>query len=371
MGPTTRHRRDCWLLTLALLGAAPPGLGAQPTAQLEEGYVPVGQLKYAWLPNLAKLTDGRILCAYTQGSAQRLDSIWTLSTPDAGKSWSQPVKVIDAPANAYIADPNILVVDKHATVFATVVPDTKPLYARSETWASTTQDGGKTWSKPWQVPMHRKYTSGKVHVPVKLADGTILMGYSWETTAEAGKPAGSESRSVNKAGVLLSRDGGKTWKAGGDVAVDQPQGADEPALVALRNGDIFMIVRTGGPRPYEVRSRDRGRTWTEPRPSRFDGHDTPSALLRLQDGAILRVWDNSPRTRHPLVASISTDECQTWSRPRTIAEPEPGKAPSVRTTCYPSIAQANEGTILIVWWETGTFGSRIGYARFNRAWLSP
>jgi lysophospholipase L1-like esterase len=83
------------------------------------------------------------------------------------------------------------------------------------------------------------------------------------------------------------------------------------------------------------------------------------------------VWDNSPTNRFPLVASLSTDECETWSPPRTITEPEVDEKGelSYRTACYPSIAQADDGTAVVVWWETSAAGSNVGLARFNRAWV--
>ena len=59
------------------------------------------------------------------------------------------------------------------------------------------------------------------------------------------------------------------------------------------------------------------------------------------------------------------------SVPRTVTAPvrDAKGNPSYRTACYPSLAEADGGTVLAVWWETGPFGSRIGYARFNRACL--
>jgi sialidase-1 len=302
-----------------------------------------------------------------------LDSIWITSTADGGRQWSQPVRVMTSGANGYIADPNILVTAGRIRVFATFVPDTQPPLSRSETWAADSFDSGKSWNPSRIVPIHRKYVSGKVHVPIRLADGTILMGYSWEIGAESGRGPGSEGAMVCKCGVLRSEDGGDHWQPGGDVFADQPMGADEPALVALRDGRVYMIARTGGPRPFDATSKDGGRSWTEPKPSRFDGHNSPTALLRLEDGAILRVWDHSATRRYPLAASITTDECRTWSPPKTITEPGPdGRGgQSYQTACYPSIAQAADGTILVVWWETGSFGSRIGCARISRPWLDP
>lgn len=363
------------MLTTVLLAAVSGNVAAAqavaPARAFEKGHLAVGGQTKAWLPNLAVLDDGAILCAYVSARARPLDCIQAVRTDDAGKSWSQPVNVMPAPANGYIADPNVLVVGKRATVFATFVPDTQPPLSRSETWASSSEDGGRTWAAHVRLPPAHKYTSGKVHVPLTLSDGTIVMGYSWDVPAEQGRPTGAEQRMIARAGVLRSKDGGATWTPGGDVAVNEPMGADEPALVVLGNGDLFAVVRTGGPRPYEVRSSDGGQTWSEPKPSRFAGHNSPAALLRLRDGAILRVWDHSDRNRFPLVAAWSADECKTWSAPQTITEPavDPLGKRSFQTAAYPSIAQARDGTILVAWWETGAFGSRIGYARFSPDWL--
>jgi predicted neuraminidase len=340
---------------------------------LERGHLAVGGQTRAWLPNLAKLDDGTILCAYVQGTAPRLDSIWITATRDTGRRWADPVRVMQSRRDGYIADPNVLVTGGRIRLYATFVPDTQPPYSRSETWMSESTDGGKRWSDPKIVPIPRKYVSGKVHVPIRLRDGAILMGYSWETGAEQGKASGTEGNMVTKCGVLRSTDGGEHWRADGDVSVSEPMGADEPALVELTDGGVFMIARTGGRQPYEAISRDGGLSWTDLKPSRFVGHNSPSALLRLADGAILRVWDHSTTNRYPLVASVSTDECRTWSSPKTITEPtrnEQGGL-SYQTACYPSIAQADDGSILVVWWETGPFGSRIGFARFPPSWPRP
>lgn len=353
--------------TLSCAAAVFSAEGQKP----QTGHVPVGDMRKAWLPNLAKLADGSILCAYAYGTEPRLEAIQVVRTTDTGRTWSKPVTVMQAAVPGLIADPNILVVGERITVFGTHLPDAHPPFAYGEYWASTSIDLGRTWSKHTRVPRFHTYMTGKVHVPIALRDGTILMGYSWDTNADRGTPSHNEPAMVDKAGVLRSSDGGRTWSPSADITVDRPMGADEPAIVELKDGSVFMIVRTGGPRPFEVISRDRGKNWAKPRESGFDGHNSPSALLRLKDGAILRVWDLSTKNRYPLVAAISTDECQTWSQPKVLTKPVIDKdgQPSYRTACYPSAAQADDGTILIVWWETGNFGSRLGYARFPRSWL--
>ena len=374
-------------LSVVVLAASATAVAAGPADPIfEKGYVPVGELKYSYLPNLARLRDGTILCAYAHGQLPRLGSIRVTATQDGGRSWSKAVLAIPAGPQALIADPNMLVVGERASesvkLYGTWLPSMLPPFGNARFWESTSTDGGRTWSKHKALPSTHRYMTGKVHVPITLRDGTIVMGYAWDVPAERGKPAQTEPEMLCKPGVLRSTDGGQTWKAGADVSIDRPLSLDEPAPIELKDGSLLLVMRTIGPRPYEVLSHDGGLTWGKPRESSVDGHNTPTALLRLADGSILRAWDMSTKNRYPLVVALSTDEAKTWSTPRTVTTPttvNPATAKpdaktsqgglSYRTACYPSLAQCDDGTILMVWWETGDFGSRLGYARFNRAWV--
>ncbi|HID23810.1 MAG TPA: hypothetical protein EYP14_15630, partial [Planctomycetaceae bacterium] len=317
--------------------------------------------------------DGRIIyCVYSNNTR----SIWIQSTRDAGRSWSRPVQVMELPGPRYITDANILVDGQRLTVFATHVldlPGKSGRFARSVFQVAVSEDGGASWSKPRPMPLDRNYVVGCIHAPVWLDGDTVVMGYSWDVPAQQQKPAAAEGGMYLKSGVLISHDRGRTWTPGTDVEVKKhPIGADEPALVRLRNGDLFMIVRTTHPRPYETRSRDGGVTWDTPRPSRFFGYNSPSALLRLQDGAIVRAWDNSPTDRFPLVVSLSTDDCRTWTPPRMVTEPDlrPDGSLSYLQACYPSLAQAADGTILLAWWQmTRDRKSTVHCVRLTRRWI--
>ena len=322
----------------------------------------------SYLPNLAKADDGTIFCAFCVA----LDSIWITQSRDAGKTWAEPVKVMDMPREGYIADPNVLVVGSRVTVFATFLPAPSPPYDYNETLASTSEDAGLTWSQPVEIAIPRKYVTGKIHVPIWLDEDTVAMAYAWDVPAEEGRAADNEPDMHTRCGLLFSHDGGRTWTAGGDVDVDIAKcGADEPTVVQLENGDLHMVFRTYDERPWETVSHDNGQSWEQPSPSHCYGHNSPSDLLRLHDGSILRVWDNSPTSRFPLVASISSDECRSWSPPRVIEEPDfdDRGEPLYRSACYPSAIQAADGTIILSWWQTTKTESNIGMARFDRQWV--
>jgi len=316
--------------------------------------------------------DGRLVyCVYSSD----ISSIWVQWTRDAGRTWAKPVQVMGLPGGRYITDPNVLVDRDRVTVIATHVldaPDHPGAIASSQFLAATSEDGGRTWSQPQAIPLSRKYVCGCIHAPVWLDGDHVAMGWSWDVPAEEGKPVADEGAMHLRAGVLISEDRGRTWAPGDDVDLpEQAMGADEPAIVRLSNGDLFMIVRTTT-RPFETVSRDGGRTWEALRPGPFQGFNSPSALLRLRDGAIVRAWDNSPTNRFPLVVSLSTDDCRTWTPPRTVTEPtvqEDGSL-SYATACYPSLAQAADGTILLAWWQRSPQGTNsVWTARLNREWI--
>ena len=336
----------------------------------EKGHIDTGFANRAWLPSLGRADDGTIYCAWSLD----VKVIYVCRSHDAGKTWSKSVKVMECPRPGDLGDPNVLCVGKRVTVFASFGPAPRPPYTSIDTLASSSDDGGETWSAVRVVPIPRKYVCGRCQPPIRLDEKAIAMGYSYDVPAEEGHPVSEEQLMHLRAGVLLSHDEGQTWSAGGDIdvsianiGVGDSTGADEPAIVRLSNGDLFAIVRTYDTHPYETRSHDGGLTWDTPKPSRFFGHNSPSALLRLSDGAIVRAWDNSPEQRFPLVASLSTDDGRTWTPPCTITEPT--AEASFGEASYPTLVQAADGTIVVSWWETDAHGSNVGVARFDRKWL--
>jgi lysophospholipase L1-like esterase len=336
----------------------------------------IGELK-SGLPGSIEIPtlgtwDGKLVyCVYSND----IRSVWVQWTRDAGRTWAKPVQVMGLPGGRYITDANVLVDRDRITVIATHVldaPDHPGAIAQSEFLAATSEDGGRTWSPPQAIPLARKYVCGCIHAPVWLDGDAVVMGWSWDVPAEEGKPVTDEGAMHLRAGVLISEDRGRTWTPGQDVDLpDQRMGADEPAVVRLSSGDLFMVVRTTT-RPYETVSHDGGRTWEPLKPGPFQGFNSPTALLRLRDGAIVRAWDNSPTNRFPLVVSLSTDDCRTWSPPRTVTEPtvQQDGSLSYATACYPSLAQAADGTILLAWWQRSSQGTNsVWVARLNREWI--
>lgn len=67
----------------------------------------------------------------------------------------------------------------------------------------------------------------------------------------------------------------------------------EPTMLQLKDGRIWMILRTSHDNFFETFSKDFGKTWEKPTESRFFGTNTMPHFLRLKDGKILFFWCNS------------------------------------------------------------------------------
>ncbi|HPA45142.1 MAG TPA: sialidase family protein [bacterium] len=356
------------ILLLVLLSIPCISMDAEPLFEIQTAVASKGPSHWCAYACAARLNDGRILCVYSD-CGDRIAGIFS----DDGIFWSEPVSLIDSPVEADY-DPNIVVVGDRVFVLSTTRMSDEII--RTTTWCARSEDNGKTWSKPYVVVIPHTYTSGKVQPGIQLKSGRLLFPYSWDLVLEEGsKTVRGEGEMDSQAGVMISDDQGDTWRLGGDVHVEVKAddkksggaifGADEPALMELSDGSIYMIMRTGTDRMWETWSRDGGETWDPPRPSSLVAHNTPATLCKLErENVIVCVWNESPTNRWPLVAAVSKDECRTWSKPKMLA-----CVPGLQSS-YPGSAVTRDGLILAFWQQQRPNERRdIIMARFNLEWL--
>lgn len=325
-------------------------------------------------PSVGLLEDERLLCVYSIRTTDKPRKFCVAGSfsSDHGLSWSDPVVLINTPgANDY--DPGLMIIGSRVIVTSTTTPmDSGSQITTSRTIAISSGDGCASWSPPYDIPMGRRYTSGKVNNGIVLENGTAIFGYTWEDNLESMGALPGEGDMEEVSAVMMSYDGGRTWASGDGVGLDQRKpdnrphainGLCEPALAECSDGSVYMLCRTGLEKIYELRSRDGGRTWSEPQASALTGHNAPAALcgFRSRHGeGMFVVWNNSPEHRWPLCVSASYDNGATWSAPITIAN-IPGQQSS-----YPGCIQAADGTIIVVYQQQLADGGRnILAARIN------
>ena len=330
-------------------------------------------------PVLAKTSQGNLFIAWAYFEPGKDGKILGALSNDNGKTWGNPIKLIDTPGMSD-ADPAIIIDGERILVYGSSVKRPNKI-TNTDTWLAESKDSGKNWQKPVKLDIPFKYLVGKRHLGLKLKDGTLVLPASYDIWAqEAWIPAKTEGEMDLKSGVLLSKDG-INWTPHLDIHLLAQKvspfgtnGVVEPAAVQLENGEIFMLMRTGTSNFYESRSKNGGKTWSPPVKNRLVGHNTPASLWKLEQNPreIIVIWNNHPYERDNLSVAISADGGRNWSEPTPIAKRE-GKPKNYTDlqVSYPGIVQDKEGNFVAVWQKQlpDGGGREVRWARFNRAWV--
>jgi hypothetical protein len=301
---------------------------------------------------------------------------------DQGRSWGPAFRVVDSPADGSrtAVDPTTVVAGGKILVLAPMSGPPQPPfdYGDLKVWKVESNDNGATWSLPVEIPIPRARPCVSGRPGITLGDGTILVPYWWDFMFQTGANGMAVIGDIPcVSGTLISRDAGSTWQLSTDVYGEwsvQPKvlrPADEPAIVAVSDRDVFMVLRSARAdgRAEETWSHDGGRTWESPRPGPLHAFNTPSALWRLKNGWVARLWNDSQNaTRYPLVIAFSQDQCRTWSRPRTIVGFPAGSKWPVQAS-YPGVVETADGSLVAVWCHVTPEGKWLwASGRFSRDW---
>lgn len=200
-------------------------------------------------------------------------------------------------------------------------------------------DEAKTWSDPAVCIQDRKgYFVLNNDRVIQLKNGRLLMPVALH------KLAGEEKwSSRGRLFCYYSDDEGKTWASGEQVANPKDILTQEPGVVELKNGDVFMFIRTNQGVQYASYSSNQGRTWSEIEPTQIASPTSPAVIKRIPlTGDLLLVWNNNGKTqqRTPFNTAISKDEGKTWKYIQILEDDPNGNF------CYPAIHFVKEHVLL-------------------------
>lgn len=288
---------------------------------------------------ITAFADGELLAAWYSypGDEELSGSAIFMSRRAAdAAAWETPHLHIDRTK----ADGNPVLYSEgdHVWLFQSVVPfgwDTAHIESQQSA------DRGQTWTDP--TILTKGLGTNTRYPPVRLADGTLLL------------PAYDElvSRSI-----FFESIDGNTWSLRSNVA-SRP-GSIQPSVVTLANGRLLAVMRnTKESWLWTMASDDNGQTWTEPRDSGFPNPGSAAALLRLANGHLILIYNDSPTDRNPLTVALSADEGQTCPAKKILATGE-------STYSYPSAIQSPDGRIHVVYSQAR---EAIMHAAFNEAWI--
>jgi predicted neuraminidase len=229
-------------------------------------------------------------------------------------------------------------------------------WSTSRIVARTSTDGAETWTQPVELTTEAgTMVRGR---PIVLADGDYLLPIYHETGHDPER-VGADTTSL----FLRYDVKHKRWTESNRIT--SRLGNLQPAVVALNAKDLICYCRRGAdyaPRSdgYLVRSEshDGGRTWSPGLDSRFPNPNAAVDFLRLANGHLLLVYNDSMNHRTPLTAAISIDDDKTYPYRRNLAE-GPGDFG------YPYAIQTRDGKIHVIY--TSNHRSVINHAVFDES----
>jgi len=311
--------------------------------------------------SITELASGDLYVAFYGGNGEYNPdtAVWGSRLTAGSNRWSAPVVIADTPFHS----------DGNATVWQAPGGPVWLFYVvrYGETWsksrihAKVSRDGAHTWSDAMVLAGDLgMMVRGRPHA---LPDGDWLLPI-YQETGEDTEVVGADSTSL----FLRYAAKSNTWSESGRIR--SRKGNIQPAIAqAGENLLVAYCRRAGGYGPNETgyiirsESRDNGRTWSEGLDSRFPNPNAAVDFLRLHNGHLLLVYNDSMNERNPLSAALSTDGDKTYPHRRVIISGGP------KDFAYPYLIQTRDHKIHLIF--TSDKRSIVQHAVFDEQALLP
>jgi predicted neuraminidase len=325
-----------------------------PLAKAGEGAYLAGQLLYeldnkptpqCHASTIVETPTG-LVAAFFAGTHEKNDDVGIRISRFVDGKWTWPEEVANGVESATVRYPTWNpVLFQSATgplmLFYKVGPD--PI-----TWwgmMMASDDGGKTWSKPWKLGKDKAvgHLLGPVkNKPVQIADGTIIC----PSSTEHKNAEGDVDWMVH---FEFTKDMGKTWEVVGPINDGVTFDAIQPSILTYADNKMQVLCRTRQNVISESWSEDGGKTWSEMTATNLPNPNSGTDAVTLKDNRQLLVYNHTtkegeePKGRNMLNLAVSDDGVN-WT-PVITLENEPAKA----GYSYPAIIQTTDGLVHITY----------------------
>ncbi|MBE6368232.1 MAG: hypothetical protein E7052_10060 [Lentisphaerae bacterium] len=262
------------------------------------------------------------------GITGRLD--W-ITSEDGGKTWSKPTVIANSkwddrnPAAYVTKDGKIAVVYSESSAY-NAEGTFNVKYGTYDLFITESADGGKSWSPKRAIKFDNHPNQSAYGQGIVLSNGDIIVPWYWKG-----------------GGFIRSTDGGKTWQAPQVIAR-----GSETAFVEVAPNELLALIRQNEG-VFLLRSTDNGKSWSKPEQFTASGIH-PASIIKLADGKLLAAVGSRKRP-YGIKVLISKDKGASWKAENTAfiswdsANTDSG---------YPSVVQLADGSVAIVSYAVGS-----------------
>ena len=309
------------IVTTRVFGSESPGVYKHPAA-------------------ITELKNGDLYLAYYGGSGEYGDdtAVYGARKKRGASTWSRPTVIADTPDRS---EGNPVVWQApDGLVWLFYVNRYGPTWSTARVKAKISKDGARSWSDSLMLTFEEgTMVRGQ---PIVLRDGDYLLPLYHETGGDREMTAASTTSFF-----LRYRPSTGAWTE--TPRIRSETGNLQAQVVQLTDTHLVCYLRRGGDyeptdKGYLLRSEslDGGRTWSDAKPTDFPNPNAAVDFLRLQNGHLLLVYNDSMNERTPLTVAISTDGDRSYPHRRDIAGGE-------NTFAYPYAIQTRDGRIHVIY----------------------
>jgi predicted neuraminidase len=272
-------------------------------------------------------TGNGLMASWFGGTAERNPDVGIWISTQIKGMWTKPVEVangVQHKTKRYPCwNPVLYRAGNRIMLFYKVGP------SPSTWWGEliTSDDNGKTWTKPRRLP---EDIFGPIkNKPVLLANGELLC------------PSSTEHEGW-RLHMEITPDLGNTWERTGYLNVRET-GAIQPSILLHPGGKLQLLCRSRSSAILSAWSDDNGRTWTEPVSANLPNPNSGIDAVTLNDGRHVLVYNHIAKGRHMLNVAVSNDGKE-WQAAALLENDPAGSEFS-----YPAVIQASDGLIHITY----------------------
>jgi len=282
---------------------------------------------------IVELKNGDLLSAWFGGAREGAPDVAIWIARRTGGGWSKPVVAVREPNIAAYNPVLFYSADGILWLYYKFGPS-------PDTWSAGrlfSKDDGVTWSLAEHLPAG---VYGPIRAkPLVLSDGTIVSGTS------------VESYGSWAAWIERSTDNAKNWTRIGPLKISFPaaaagktHGIIQPSVIDLGGKHLRLYARSTKTigKICQADSFDNGLTWGDVSATALPNNNSGIDAVRLGDGRIAMVFNNTTEGRTPLSLAVSSDSGKTWKVFKDL-ETQPGEY------SYPAMVVAKNGDLLITY----------------------